>query len=105
MEDVARKNNLKSIHKITLKVGKLRQVVPEFLKFAFESLSEGTLAERADLVIEEISITMKCQSCNKIFTVDRSMYVCPYCDEVKLTILTGKEMSLETIEGKTKDAD
>ena len=50
IEQVAQANNLQTISKIRLKIGKLRQVAPDFLQFAFAAVAKGTLAEGAALI-------------------------------------------------------
>lgn len=103
VEDIARKNNLIKINKVVLKIGKLRQVFCDFLQFAFETISENTIAAGAKLVIEEVPITMHCKVCQQDFTVEYSTYVCSYCGATELELLTGKEVLIASVEGETED--
>ncbi len=50
----AEQNQLINVKKIHLKIGKLRQIIPEFLEFAFEQVTKDTVAEDAKLTIEII---------------------------------------------------
>ncbi len=50
----AEQNQLINVKKVHLKVGKLRQIMPEFLEFAFEQVAKETIAENAKLTIEII---------------------------------------------------
>jgi hydrogenase nickel incorporation protein HypA/HybF len=90
LEDIAAQNNLIKIDRVVLKIGKLRQVFPDFLQFAFETISQNTIAE----------ITMHCKSCSKKFTVEHNIYICPKCGATKLEILTGKEVLIASVEGE-----
>lgn len=101
IENVAKKNHLVSINKVFLQVGSLRQVIFEFLQFAFVTVAKDTIAAGAELIIEEIPITARCKSCQKQFNVGENIYICPYCDKVNLEILTGKEIILSGIDGET----
>ncbi|MGD9107995.1 MAG: hydrogenase maturation nickel metallochaperone HypA [Gammaproteobacteria bacterium] len=101
LEDIAAKNNLIKINKVILRIGKLRQVFPDFLRFAFENISQNTFADGAELIIEEIPITMRCESCNQKFTVEHHTYICPVCGATKLELLTGKEILIASVEGET----
>jgi hydrogenase nickel incorporation protein HypA/HybF len=103
IEDVAAKNNLIKIDKVVLKIGKLRQIFPDFLQFAFEVVSQNTIAAGAELIIEEVPITMRCKSCQKEFTVEYNTYICPTCNATELELLTGKEILIVSVEGETKD--
>ena len=99
IEQVADENQLTTINSVTLKIGKLRQVVPDMMTFAFESVAKGTRADGAVLQLEQIPIRMKCHDCGTEFEVDDQSYVCPECDGVKLETLTGKEVVLEALNG------
>lgn len=103
IKDVAVKNNLIKIDKVVLKIGKLRQVFPDFLQFAFETVSQNTIAKGAALIIEEVPITMCCKSCQKEFMVEHNAYICPSCGAAKLELLTGKEILIASVAGETKD--
>ena len=105
LEEVGKENNLKIINKVTIRIGKLRQVFPDFLQFAFENMSQNTIAQNAELIIKEIPIKMKCNSCKQEFIVECNTYICPTCGEACLEMLSGKEVYIESIEGEEKDAD
>lgn len=99
IEKVSQENHLKSINKVFLRVGALRQIIKEFLQFAFVTIAKGTAAEGAELIIEIIPITIFCQACQQKSTVKENAYICPNCESTQLEILTGKEIILESIEG------
>ncbi len=50
----AEQNQLINVKKIHLKIGKLRQIMPDFLEFAFEQVAKDTIAANAKLTIEMI---------------------------------------------------
>lgn len=101
IEKVAKENRLKSINKVVLSIGKLRQVKSEFLQFAFVTLAKNTIAKDATLIIQQIPVTVSCQSCKKQFAVEENIYICPKCGSVTLEVLTGKEIILESVDGET----
>lgn len=55
---IAKKNKLKKITKITIKLGKIiehnQEILPENLKFNFELVKRNTIAENASLEIKKI---------------------------------------------------
>lgn len=103
IEQEAQKNRLSRINKIVLKIGKLRQYIPDYLKSAFQTLTKETLARSAEIIIEEIAISAKCKKCDAIFAVHEQHYVCPFCQNAFCDIITGNEIILETIEGTQHD--
>lgn len=96
---IATEKKLRKVSVVYLKIGKLRQIVPEFLEFAFSTIAKDSVAEGAKLVIEFIPITMRCNSCDKEFTVEEDIFFCPGCESGDLTLISGKELILESIEG------
>lgn len=85
------------VARITLEVGRLRAVVPEALRFNFQVVSQDTPAEDAQLIIEEIPVRVRCEPCDKEWTVERVDFLCPDCAGPVRT-LTGKELLLRSIE-------
>jgi hydrogenase nickel incorporation protein HypA/HybF len=83
--------------RITLEVGRLRAVVPDAMEFCFRAVSEGTAADDAELVIEEIPVRVRCEPCGTEWTAEEVAFFCPDCDGPVKT-LTGKELLLRTIE-------
>ena len=85
---------------ISLKVGELSAVEPESLKFCFELITEGTLAEGAKLEIERVPIGCHCRDCGHHFTVKNLLFSCPKCQSHAAEMLSGRELSLESFEAE-----
>ena len=103
IDQVAQENHLIKIHRIKLKLGKLQQIVPEMLTFAFDAVAQDTIAEGAMLDVEYVPIRMKCNHCEQEFIVDDHIYICPECSHTNLTMLQGMEIILESLEGDQED--
>ena len=99
IEQVAKENNLIKIDSVKLKLGKLQQIVPEMLVFAFETVAKETKAEGATLDVEYVPIKMRCDTCKTEFIVEEHVYICPECSATRLTMLEGTEIILESVEG------
>ncbi|MBW1691781.1 MAG: hydrogenase maturation nickel metallochaperone HypA, partial [Deltaproteobacteria bacterium] len=64
---------------VRLKVGTLSGVVPEALEFAFQVLSEGTVAEGSRLVIERVALCIACNACGTECTPADPFILCSHC--------------------------
>jgi hydrogenase nickel incorporation protein HypA/HybF len=95
----AKENNLVKINKVRVKVGELTGVMPDALRFAFESASRGTIAENAVLEIERVKPTAVCEECKITFDIDHFNKLCPSCGKFSSSILTGYELYVNTLEG------
>lgn len=108
--DVAEKNNAQEITEVALEIGKLTMLNPEQLKFMIEVLSENTILEGAEIIIEEIPIEIECKSCQFIGpapsdNIDEFVPIlnCPECDERDLEIIKGRECNVKTIKIEKED--
>ncbi|MCO5385165.1 hydrogenase maturation nickel metallochaperone HypA [Desulfosporosinus sp.] len=92
-------NNLTKINKVSLKIGELSGVMPESLKFAFESCIKGTMLEESSLGIEIVSALGECKACNLEFPIEHFHKLCPNCNKFCTSIVSGYELYVNTIEG------
>lgn len=79
-------------------VGGLRQIVPETLTFAYETLVAGTKLAGSVLEIRHVPVTARCEACGWEGTLAENYFICPKCDGHKLNLLTGRELHLESLE-------
>ena len=86
------------IHRIKMRVGALSGVVPEALEFAFDVVTEGTIAQAARFEIESIPVRCYCRQCCQAFEPDDWFYECPECGQLSLDIRQGKELELTSLE-------
>ena len=91
VEEYAAKENFKKVASITLSFGKASTVVPAALTFAFEVLSEDTLAYGADLIFDIRPVVIYCMSCNRDITVNSYEAVCPLCHGHEVLLSGGTE--------------
>ncbi len=99
------RHGLRRISMIRLQVGALAAVVPDSLKFCFEMLSRDTIAAGAVLQIESVPVVARCSACRELFEVENHVFLCPQCDEPALELVSGRELSLTSIEGETGDSN
>ena len=86
------------VHRIELRVGHLRQVVPSALEFAFELVAAGTPLEGAELEIETVPARGICRDCGAETTVDWFPLQCSRCGGMNLELLGGEELLVDALE-------
>ena len=96
-EEVAR-NEVKQLVAINIAVGKLSAVVPQQLAFCFSMISVDTNLARATLNIREVPLGYMCGSCREEFASEEMSFICPACGEKNPHLITGKELTIESIE-------
>ena len=84
---------------VSLRVGALRQVVPDTLEFYFEFVSKGTVCEGARLEQELIPAVLRCAGCGREWTIDMPIFMCPSCGSAgQVEVASGEEFEVESIE-------
>ena len=86
------------VARVDVQVGHLRQVVPDALAFAFEIASVGTVAEGADLVLEEIPAQGTCRSCGARGRLTAFPFACAACGSWHYDITDGEQLCVTSLE-------
>ncbi len=94
---------LERVTTISIRLGRLRQVVPEMLLFAFEAATRETPLVDARLEVEQIPARAQCASCGEEFTVEEQWFECPGCGAPGAKLLQGNELLLTGIQLTTVD--
>jgi hydrogenase nickel incorporation protein HypA/HybF len=89
----------KRITDLFLVIGQISSVIDESIQFYWPIISEGTIAEEAQLHFKRIPAQLECSLCGTKFALtDGQISTCPECGSSKIKILTGKEFQLESIQ-------
>ena len=96
----ADKNEAKKVTEISILVGEMTGVVPESLEFCFDSLSKGTKAQGAKLVLKHIPLVARCLDCGNETKIERYNFTCPNCKSLRMEIISGRELRVESLEAE-----
>jgi len=86
------------VTKVEVKIGHLRQVVPDSLAFAFELVAGGTPVEGAQLEIEHVPARVACSSCGSETEIDWFPLACAACGGLDVEVIAGEECHVESLE-------
>lgn len=85
-----------------LRIGDLREVVPESLDFAWSVLREDDpLTAWTTLEVERVHPRSACPLCGEEFDHDRFHVRCPQCGCAETQLIRGRELDLVSIEIET----
>ena len=85
------------VQRINLKIGKLSAVVADSLRFCFDVAAKETALADAELIINEIPVTARCNTCSHQWTIETPVFICPLCDSTRIEMLSGRELDIESI--------
>lgn len=84
---------------VTLRIGHLRQVIPDSLAFYFEMVARDTLAEGARLEQVIVPARLRCGGCEQEWELEGTPeFRCPRCAVGEVAVIAGNELEVDSIE-------
>jgi hydrogenase nickel incorporation protein HypA/HybF len=98
VEIVLRHADGRTVLRVEVRVGHLRQVVPSALELAFELVARDTPAQGAELVLEPVPAVGRCRTCGAVGELPAFPLTCGSCGGWDLELLAGEELTVEALE-------
>jgi len=98
VEDHARSAGAEKVTLVRLEIGMLSHVEVPALRFGFEAVSKGSLAEAAKLEVDHVPGSAWCHDCMSTIKVERLGAACPTCGGYKLQVSGGDGMRVKDME-------
>jgi hydrogenase nickel incorporation protein HypA/HybF len=97
VEDERRRQAFSRVRVVRLQVGALGHAEPDALRFCFDAIARGTVAEGARLEIDVRAGEGWCEACRRSARLDDRFADCPTCGGV-LRMTAGDELRLTELE-------
>ena len=98
--DVGRENGLTSVQSVTLQLGTVSSVIPEYLTDCWKwAIKKTDMLKEAELIIEPIPAITFCEDCKKEYDTIEHGKTCPYCGSGNTYLLQGNEFMIKEIAG------
>jgi len=88
---------------VSVRLGGLRQVVPEPLRFYFDVVARDTECDAARLRLTEIAARLRCEGCGEEWEPSWPSFRCPSCASADVRVLAGEELEVEYIEVREEE--
>lgn len=99
VEKVAKENNVKRVHSVTLEVGEVSTVIPEYLMDCWNcAVKKHEILADCELRVERIDAVTYCEDCQKNYSTVEHGKICPYCKSENTYLLKGNEFNIKEIE-------
>jgi hydrogenase nickel incorporation protein HypA/HybF len=99
VDTVLRHAQGRPVTSVQMRIGALRQVVPDSLEFYFEIVSRDTVCEGARLEQEFVPARLRCDACAREWEIDYPIFMCPSCGTGSdVGIAAGEDFEVESIE-------
>ena len=98
LQEQARRHDYARVRTVWLEIGPLASVEEQSLRFSFDVVVKGTLADGARLEIETSPAQAWCLPCSRSVVVTRRFDVCPECGGYQLQMTSGDELRIKELE-------
>ena len=84
---------------INVRVGQLRQIVPDTLVYCWGLLCEDTSLAGSRIVVETVPARIRCRSCEHTADVgDLPVFACAGCGGIDVEVVAGEEFLITSLE-------
>ena len=84
---------------INVRVGQLRQIVPDTLVYCWGLLCEETSLAGSRIIVETVPARIRCRSCQQTADVgDLPVFACAGCGGIDVEIVAGEEFLITSLE-------
>jgi hydrogenase nickel incorporation protein HypA/HybF len=104
VEAVVRHAEGRRVTVVSMRIGALRQVVPESLEFCFGIVARESVCEGARLDYEVVPAALSCRDCGSEWKLERPPFTCPSCNSGVVKAVAGEEFLIESIELEEAEA-
>ena len=98
LEEQALAQQYRKVQTVRLLVGALSGVEVSALRFGFDVVTRGTLADGARLEVEQVPAQAWCLPCAKTVEIQQRYDACPYCGSYQLQVTGGEELQIKELE-------
>lgn len=94
---VAIANGADEVTGVVVAIGPLSGVVALLLERAFEIARAGTVAESAELAVEEMPVIVRCKICGEESAAAANALLCAHCGTWQVDVTSGEELLLKRV--------
>jgi len=88
----------RAVRAVNLRIGHLRQIVPETLQFCWSMQSADSPLANTELVIEHVPAVVSCRPCEATTTLEHPIPVCGTCGSGDVELISGEEFLIASID-------
>lgn len=98
LETVARENELPRIHGVTMEVGEVSTVIPEYLIDCWNwAAAKKELLSGCEMTVQTLPAVTHCDGCGKDYPTVAHGKTCPHCQSSHTWLLQGSEINIKEI--------
>lgn len=96
---VTRRAETRRVERIHVRIGQLRQVVPDTLTYCWNLVCTDSQLDGAVLDVENVPARIRCRDCDATSEVgDLPLFVCHSCNGVSVDVISGEEFLITALD-------
>ena len=88
----------RTIERVRVDIGYLRQVVPDTLSHSWEMVVFGTPLEGVPLEVREVPAVIECRECHSRTALDDPIFRCAACGSTQTDVVSGNELFVSSLD-------
>ena len=98
VEKICREQELTKVESITLEIGEVSAIIPEYIKDFFDwSKKKSEFLQDTELKVETLKAITYCQDCKQTYSTVEFGKTCPHCGSGNTFLVTGNEYNIKEI--------
>lgn len=94
----AERQKFSRVRTVWLEIGALSHVEPEAMRFCFDAVSRGTVADGARFEVVSVPGSAWCMTCSETVPLARRYDPCPTCGGHQLQVTAGDDLRVKELE-------
>ncbi len=99
VEKVAKENGIQKVQSVTVEIGEVSTVIPEYLVdcWSWAVKKKDALLNTCQMQVETIFAVTHCDGCGKDYETVAHGKRCPHCGSDRTWLITGNEINIKDI--------
>lgn len=97
IEEIMKEQDLKKVSSVTVEVGELSGILPDYLKECWKAARLGGTFDETELKLVYIPATARC-ACGAEYEMTKNNRICPECHKTNYEVIKGREFMVLSIE-------
>jgi hydrogenase nickel incorporation protein HypA/HybF len=86
------------VEQVQVRIGYLRQVVPDSLQFSWELLTAESDLAGCELIVDHVPAVLDCRACGQQTTLTMPIMLCEACSSSDVTLIQGEEFQIVSLD-------
>ncbi|MEN4474751.1 hydrogenase maturation nickel metallochaperone HypA [Mycolicibacterium cosmeticum] len=88
----------RSVRTVRVRIGAMRQIVPETLVYCWSLVTEASELAGVELLVERVPAKIRCARCGREQTLDEPVLRCETCPDATLDLVQGDEFLITSLD-------